>query len=164
MKITNEIINFIMGSIAGVLVWFFGKPDGFFKLLIALSVIDFMSGTFLAWMYGELSSRTGFKGIFKKCIMFTFVGIAHLLDKYLLGGTEASKTVVCCFYISTEGVSIIENADQIGIPIPHILKEKFLQLREREHKREEERKEQEGQKEKRESAKNSGVDEKGEKK
>lgn len=143
-----------MGSIAGLLVWFFGKPDGFFKLLIALSVIDFMSGTFLAWMYGELSSRTGFKGIFKKCIMFTFVGIAHLLDKYLLGGTEASKTVVCCFYISTEGISIIENADQIGIPIPHILKEKFLQMREKQHEREE----------KGESAKNVRVDERAEKK
>ena len=127
----NEILEFFVGVFVGLLAWFFGQPDGFFKFLIALCVIDYVSGTFLALTYGKLSSRVGFKGIFRKCIMFTFVGIAHLIDKYIgevLGTGAVTRVVVCCFYISNEGISIIENADAIGIPIPKILRDKFIEL------------------------------------
>lgn len=127
----NEVFDFFAGITVGFFVWFFGQPGGTLTLLITLSVIDYLSGTLIAWYGHELSSRTGFKGIFKKCIMLTFVGIAHLLDVHLLGGNETIKTVVCLFYISTEGISIIENADKLNIPIPSVLRERFLQLKER---------------------------------
>lgn len=136
---TDEILDFLGGISIGLLVWFFGTPDGFFKFLIALCVIDYVSGTFLAWTYGTLSSRVGFKGIFRKCLMFTFVGIAHLIDKYIgevLGTGAVTRVVVCCFYISNEGISIIENADKIGIPIPQILRKKFLELQQQDHTQE----------------------------
>ena len=134
---TDESMNFLFGSFIGLLAWFFGGLDGFFKLLISLTVIDYVLGTFLAWNYGQLSSKVGFQGIFKKCIMFSFVGIANLIDKYLasaLTGGSAIRVVVCLFYIGNEGVSIIENADKIGIPIPLFLRQRFLELREKNHK------------------------------
>ena len=131
---SDTYLDFLAGFTISMLAWFFGSPDGFFKLLIALSFIDYLSGTFLAWCYGKLSSKIGFKGILKKCIMFTFVGIAHLLDKYIgevLGTGALTRIVVCCFYISNEGISIIENADAIGIPIPNILRLKFSELKDK---------------------------------
>ncbi len=61
--------------------------------------------------------------------MFSFVGIAHILDKYMLGDTQALRTAVCLFYIGNEGLSIIENADNLGVPFPKALKDRFLGLK-----------------------------------
>lgn len=131
---TDDVfIDFILGSFVGLLAWFFGGLDGLMKILLALCVIDYCSGTCVAWYKNILSSSIGFRGIVKKCIMLTFVGIAHLLDIYIvkdfLGGTGIIRPVVCMFYISNEGLSIIENADKLGIPIPQILRSKLLHLK-----------------------------------
>ena len=121
--------DFAMGTIIGLAGWFFGGMDGFLKVLIAFAVIDYVSGTSLAFVNGTLSSSAGFKGILRKCVMLSFVGIAHLLDKYLLGGTAVVRTAVILFYVGNEGISIIENADSLGIPIPQMLKDRFLRLK-----------------------------------
>ena len=119
--------DFAMGTVIGLIGWFFGGLDGFFKVLITFAIIDYFSGLSVAiWVNHNLSSSVGFKGITKKCLMFSFVGIAHLLDKYMLGGTRALRTAVCLFYVGNEGISIIEDADILGVPFPRILKEKFL--------------------------------------
>ena len=125
----ETIIDFIFGGLVGLLAWFFGGLDGFLKVLIAFSVIDYLSGTAAAWTKNTISSSVGFKGIVKKCVIFTFVGIANLVDRYLLGGTEALRTAVCLFYIGNEGISIIENADRLNIPIPQALKKHFIHLK-----------------------------------
>ena len=122
-------MDFGLASIIGLLGWFFGGLDGFLKVLIAFAVIDYISGTSLAFVDGVLSSKAGFKGILRKCVMLSFVGIAHLLDKYLLGGTAVVRTAVILFYVGNEGISIIENADSLGIPIPQMLKDRFLRLK-----------------------------------
>lgn len=127
---TDEMLEFLFAALISLLSWFFGGIDGPFKVLIAFSVVDYISGTCVAWNKGIISSSIGFRGIVKKCVLFTFVGIAHLIDMYLLGHTEVMRTAVCLFYIGNEGISIIENADRLGIPIPKMLKEKFLQLKE----------------------------------
>lgn len=126
---SDTTLDFTMGTIIGLAGWFFGGLDGFLKVLIAFATIDYISGTSLAFVNGTLSSSTGFKGILRKCVMLSFVGIAHLLDKYLLGGTSVVRTAVILFYVGNEGISIIENADSLGIPIPHMLKDRFLRLK-----------------------------------
>ena len=129
---TDDVfIDFILGGFYGLMAWFFGGLDGLLKLLIALCVIDYLSGTLVAFYKNILSSSTGFKGIMKKCIMLTFVGIAHLIDKLLLGDTAALRTAVCLFYIANEGMSIIENGDALGIPIPKALTKHFAGLKDR---------------------------------
>ena len=125
----DTFLEFCGSVFISLLVWFFGIPDGFFKLLIALSVIDYLSGTFLAWRFHKLSSRIGFEGILRKCLMFTFVGIANLLDTYIgeaLGTGAITRIVVSCFYISNEGISIIENAIDAKAPVPEGFKDWFL--------------------------------------
>ena len=111
--------DFAVGASIGLFGWFFGGLDGFFKVLLTFAIIDYFSGlSVAAWVKHNISSTIGFKGITKKCLMFSFVGIAHILDKYLLGGTRALRTAVCLFYIGNEGISIIENADLLGVPFP----------------------------------------------
>ena len=128
--LTDCGLDFVMGGIVGLLGWFFGGLDGFVRVLITFTFIDYLSGISVAiWIKHNLSSAAGFKGIFKKCLIFSFVGIAHVLDKYMLGDTQLLRTAVCLFYIGNEGLSIIENADALGVPFPKALKDKFLELK-----------------------------------
>ena len=103
---TENVFDFTAGVFIGLLAWFFGGLDGYLKVLVAFVVIDYVSGICAAFMKGIISSKTGFNGIMKKCVMLTFVGIAHLLDKYLVGtftgGSEVMRSAVCLFYGGTE--------------------------------------------------------------
>ena len=133
--ITDCGVDFGLASLIGLIGWFFGGLDGFVKVLLTFAVIDYLSGIAAgALVKHNLSSKAGFKGISRKCLMFSFVGIAHILDKYLLGDSQALKPAVCLFYIGNEGISIIENANALNMPIPRVLKDKFLGLKE--HKKE----------------------------
>ena len=127
----DTTIDFVLGSIIGLAGWFFGGLDGFIKVLLTFTVIDYLSGMAAAiFVKHNLSSAAGFKGISRKCLMFSFVGIAHVLDKYLMGDSQALRTAVCMFYIWNEGLSIIENADILGVPSPKALRDKFLGMKE----------------------------------
>ena len=124
--VNDTTVDFAFGSVIGLVGWFFGGLDGFVKVLLTFAVIDYLSGLAVAaWVKHNISSSIGFNGISKKCLMFSFVGIAHVLDKYLLGDTQALRTAVSLFYIGNEGLSIIENADALGVPFPKALKDKF---------------------------------------
>ena len=126
----DTVIDFSLASLVGLIGWFFGGLDGFVKVLLTFTVIDYLSGLAAAfWVKHNLSSTAGFKGIARKCIMFSFVGISHILDKYLLGDTQVLRTAVCLFYIGNEGISIIENADVLGVPFPQTLRDKFLEMK-----------------------------------
>ena len=124
--------NFVAGSIIGLISWFFGGLDGFIKVLLTFTVIDYLSGMAAAiFVQHNLSNAAGFKGISRKCLMFSFVGIAHVLDKHLhiLGDNQILRSAVCLFYIGNEGLSIIENADTLGVPFPQMLRDKFKELK-----------------------------------
>ena len=128
IEVNENIVEFSLGSLVGLLGWFFGGLDGFVKVLITLMVVDYITGILAAGVERKISSSIGFKGILRKIGMFSLVGVAHVLDD-LLGDSQAFKAAVCLFYISNEGVSILENIDRLGIPIPKFLKDRFLQLR-----------------------------------
>ena len=137
--LNDTVLDFALGSFVGLLGWFFGGLDGFVKMLITFAVIDYFSGLAAAlWIKHNISSSIGFKGISKKILMFSFVGIAHVLDKYMLGEARVLKEVVCLFYIGNEGISIIENADKLGIVIPSLLRRKFLTMKEEQEKNKDE--------------------------
>ena len=121
----DTVVDFAVGSLIGLVSWFFGGLDGLLKVLLALIVIDYFSGLTVAWRANTISSAVGFLGISKKCLMLTFVGIAHLLDTIIPNDGGAMRSIVCLFYIANEGKSIIENADRLGIPIPQMLMKHF---------------------------------------
>ena len=122
----NQFHEFIIASFIGFLGWFFGGLDGFIKVLIVFTVIDYITGFCAAAAQGKLSSLVGFKGIARKVTMFLFVGLANIIDKNIIGNSDTFRAAICVFYIGNEGISIIENADVLGVPIPSFLRGKFL--------------------------------------
>jgi toxin secretion/phage lysis holin len=116
-------------GLGGVVGWYLGGLDGFLYALIAFVVVDYIMGVLRAVFEKKLSSRIGARGITKKVAIFLVVGIGHLIDAYLLGGQGAAlRTAVIFFYIANEGISLLENAAAIGLPVPDKLKDVLQQL------------------------------------
>ena len=125
-------IQIAFTAFGGFLGWFLGGIDGFLYALIAFTVIDYITGVMCAIADKKLSSEVGFKGICKKVLIFVMVGVAHIMDLYLIGNGEVLRTAVIFFYCSNEGVSMLENAAHLGLPIPEKLKAALEQLHGRE--------------------------------
>lgn len=124
----DEVSEFMIAGIVGLLGWFFGGLDGYIKVLIACTVIDYATGIMRAGAEGKISSSVAFKGIARKITMFMFVGLANIIDVHLLDSKQAFRVAIILFYIGNEGISIIENADKLGVPIPKFLRGRFLEF------------------------------------
>lgn len=126
MKIALQTV---FAAVGGFLGWFLGGFDGLIYTLAAFVVIDYITGVMVAIVKKEVSSEVGFKGIFKKVLIFTLVGIGNIVDINLIGSGSAIRTAVIFFYLSNEGISILENAGLIGLPIPQKLQDILAQLK-----------------------------------
>ena len=124
-------IQIAFTAFGGFLGWFLGGFDGFLYARIAFTVIDYITGVMCAITDKNLSSAVGFKGICRKVLIFTLVGIGNIVDVYVLGQGGVLRTAIIFFYLSNEGVSIMENTAHLGLPIPAKLKEVLEQLHER---------------------------------
>lgn len=131
MKNFWNMAQLAFAAIGGGLGWFFGEMDGFFYALIAFVVIDYLTGVMCAILDKTLSSNVGFRGIFRKVLIFVMVGIGHVIDTQLIGNGDALRTAVIFFYISNEGVSLLENAAHVGLRCPEKLKDVLAQLHDR---------------------------------
>ena len=130
----KEIWNWIqlaLSAVGGALGWFFGGMDGLIYALLVFVIADYITGIMCAIADKNLSSEVGFKGICKKVLIFVMVGIGHIMDTYLIGNGEVLRTAVIFFYCSNEGVSMLENAGHLGLPIPAKLKDILEQLHDR---------------------------------
>lgn len=132
MKDIMNTLQLIITAIGGYIGWFVGGFDGLVYALVAFIVIDYITGLMVAVLERKVSSSIGFKGIFKKVLIFTFVGIGHIVDFHIIQNGSAVRTAVIFFYLSNEGLSILENATKIGLPIPEKLKTIFAELRKEE--------------------------------
>lgn len=136
MKEFWNTIQLIFAGIGGWLGYFLGGCDGLLYALIAFVVIDYITGVMCAISNHTLSSEVGFKGICRKVLIFLLVGIANILDIQVIGSGSALRTAVIFFYISNEGVSLLENAAHLGLPIPEKIKVVLEQLHDRSTKEE----------------------------
>lgn len=127
-------VQVVFTAIGGWLGWFLGGCDGLLYALIAFVVIDYITGVMCAVADKKLSSAVGFKGICKKVLIFALVGLGHILDTRVIGAGSILRTAVIFFYLSNEGVSLIENAAHLGLPVPKKLKEVLEQLHDRAEK------------------------------
>ncbi|XMB86066.1 phage holin family protein [Mycoplasmatota bacterium WC44] len=114
--------------IGGYIGYIFGGFDGFIYTLLAFLIFDYITGLMVAVVEKKLSSEIGFKGIFKKIVILMLVVLSHLIDTNIIGEGSVVRNAVIFFYISNEGISIIENAVKLGLPIPGKLKDILLQL------------------------------------
>ena len=128
MKDLWNTIQIIFAAIGGWLGWFLGGFDGLLYALVAFAVVDYITGVMCAIVDKDLSSSVGFKGICRKVLIFTLVGIAHIIDTNVIGDGSVLRTAVIFFYLSNEGISLLENSSHLGLPIPEKLKEVLEQL------------------------------------
>ena len=129
-------IQLIFSAVGGWLGWFLGGCDGLLYALIAFVVIDYITGLMCAIADKTLSSAVGFKGICRKVLIFALVGIGHILAVNVIGSGSVMRTAIIFFYISNEGVSLVENSAHLGLPIPDKLKAVLEQLHDRAEKEE----------------------------
>ncbi len=123
------IIDSIAGAVGAVLGFMYGEVTGLFWALIAFMALDYITGVVVAIIEKRLSSEVGFRGLAKKFLILVFVAVGHIADTYILGGTPAAMSAVMLFYIANEGISIIENAAALGLPVPKKLTSIMEQIR-----------------------------------
>ena len=128
MKLIWNTIQLVFAAVGGFVGWFLGGCDGLLYTLLAFVVIDYITGVLCAVSDKKLSSAIGFKGICRKVLIFALVGIGHILDTHVIGSGSVMRTAILFFYISNEGVSLIENAVHLGLPVPQKLKDVLEQL------------------------------------
>ena len=131
MKEFWNTIQLAFAAVGGWLGYFLGGCDGLLYALLAFVVIDFITGVMCAIVDKTLSSEVGFKGICRKVLIFLLVGIANVLDVQVIGTGSVLRTAVIFFYISNEGVSLLENAAHLGLPVPDKIKTVLEQLHDR---------------------------------
>ena len=127
-------IQLAVAAVGGWLGYFLGGVDGLMIALIVFVVLDYLTGVMCAIADKKLSSEVGFKGIFKKVLIFMLVGVANIVDVHVVGTGSALRSAVICFYLSNEGVSMLENAAHLGLPVPDKLKSILSQLHNRSDK------------------------------
>lgn len=121
-----KVLSSVLGAVAGFL-W--GEMDGLMIALIAFIILDYVSGVLVGASKHKLNSQTSFKGLCKKAMILLIVAVAHIVDTQILGGTASVfRSATCGLYIASEGLSILENAGKLGVPLPKKLKEMLEQL------------------------------------
>ena len=131
MKEFWNTIQFIFTAVGGWLGYYLGGCDGLLYALLAFVVADYVTGVMCAVSDKKLSSEVGFKGICRKVLIFILVGIANIFDVQVIGTGSVLRTAVIFFYISNEGLSLLENAGHLGLPIPEKMKVVLSQLHDR---------------------------------
>ena len=131
MKEFWNTIQLIFAAVGGWLGYFLGGCDGLLYALIAFVSIDYITGVMCAISDKTLSSEVGFKGICRKVLIFLLVGIGNVIDVQVLGSPGVLRTAVIFFYLSNEGVSLLENAAHLGLPVPDAIKTVLEQLHDR---------------------------------
>ena len=140
MKEFWNMIQMVFAAVGGWLGYYLGGCDGLLLALVAFSAADYLTGVMCAVSDRKLSSNVGFKGICRKVLIFLLVGTANILDVHVIGTGSVLRTAVIFFYISNEGVSLLENAAHLGLPVPGKIKAVLEQLHDRAEKTETEEK------------------------
>lgn len=131
MKEFWNAVQFMFAAVGGWLGYFLGGCDGLLYALLAFVVIDYLTGVMCAINDKTLSSEVGFRGICRKVLIFLMIGIANILDVHVIRTGSVLRTAAIFFYISNEGISLLENAAHLGLPVPKKIKAVLEQLHDR---------------------------------
>ena len=131
MKQIIETVQYVITGIGGFVGWFLGGVDGFLYALLVFVVVDYLTGLMAAYIQKKISSEVGFRGICRKVAIFCLIGIAHILDAQVIQSGSVLRTAIVFFYLSNEGISILENITIIGLPVPQKLRDVLEQIRDK---------------------------------
>ena len=122
MKELWNVIQIGLAAVGAWLGWFLGGMDGLIYAMLVFVIADYATGVMCAISDRHLSSETGFKGICKKILIFVLIGVANLIDIYIIKSGSMLRTATIFFYLSNEGISLLENAAHLGLPVPKKIK------------------------------------------
>ena len=131
MKEFWNAVQMVFTAVGGWLGYFLGGCDGLLITLVVFAAVDYITGIMCAISDRKLSSEIGFRGICRKVLIFFLVGVTNILDVEVIGTGSVLRTAIIFFYLSNEGVSMLENAAHLGLPIPQKLKDVLEQLHDR---------------------------------
>ena len=134
MKEFWNTMQMVFAAVGGWLGYFLGGCDGLLIALVVFAVVDYITGVMCAISDKKLSSEVGFRGICRKVLIFFLVGVANILDVQVIGTGSILRTAIIFFYLSNEGVSLVDNAAHLGLPVPEKLKAVLEQLHDRAEK------------------------------
>lgn len=134
MKEFWNTIQLVFAVVGGWPGHFLGACDGLLIALVVFVAVDYITEIMCAISNQKLSSEIGFRGICQKVLIFFLVGVANILDVEVIGADSVLRTAIIFFYLSNEGVSMLENAAHLGLPIPQKLKDVLEQLHDRAEK------------------------------
>ena len=125
----SHFIKAASALLCGLFGFLWGEMDGLLIALIAFICLDYASGVLVGAVKHKLNSQVSFKGLCKKAMIMLIVAVAHIVDTQILGGTASVfRSATCGLYIASEGMSILENAGKLGLPLPKKLREMLEQL------------------------------------
>ncbi|MDE5772748.1 MAG: phage holin family protein [Ruminococcus sp.] len=130
----DKFLQTFSAVVCAVFGFLWGRLDGLLYALIAFMVLDYITGLISAYIRKELSSAVGFTGIAKKVFIMVLVAVGHILDTHIVGDGSVFRSAVIGFYLANEGISILENAGKIGLPLPQKLLDVLAQLKNEEDK------------------------------
>ena len=130
----DKLLQTFSAFVCAVCGFLWGRLDGLLYALIAFMVMDYITGLISAYIRKELSSAVGFTGIAKKVFIMALVAVGHILDTHVIGDGAVFRSAVIGFYLANEGISILENAGKIGLPLPKKLIDVLAQLKNEEEK------------------------------
>lgn len=127
-----DVLRIAAAGIGGIATYIWGPWDALIIALVAMVAIDYITGIIKAAMQGKLSSLVGFKGLLKRVAIFLLVAVGVMVDKIIPATNEAVRNAVIFFYIANEGLSILENAGELGLPLPAALKKSLEKMKDKE--------------------------------
>lgn len=127
----DKVFRSVCAALGAVGGFMFGQLNGLFYAVVAMMAIDYVTGVMLAAVNGRLSSRTGFRGIVRKLFMIMLMAVGHIIDAQVIGTGAALMSAVELFFVANEGISVLENAAALGLPIPRKLRAVLEQLRDK---------------------------------
>jgi len=137
MEIWNKVVK-ALATVGGAIAGIFGEWSILMTILAAAMVLDYISGVLVAAFGkslksegGHLDSKVGFVGLAKKALIIMIVLLATLLDKALGAEAMVFQTATVCYYIANEGISVVENAGLMGLPVPPVIAKALEQMREK---------------------------------
>ena len=129
-----DALRIAAAGIGGIVTYIWGPWDALIVALVAMVIIDYITGVIKAAVQGKLSSAVGFRGLLKKVAIFLLVAVGVMVDRVLPAKYEAVRSAVIFFYIANEGLSILENAGELGLPLPAALKKSLEKMQDKEEK------------------------------
>lgn len=129
-----DALHIAAAGIGGIVTYIWGPWDALIVALVAMVIIDYITGVIKAAVQGKLSSAVGFRGLLKKVAIFLLVAVGVMVDRVIPATNEAVRSAVIFFYIANEGLSILENAGELGLPLPAALKKSLEKMQDKEEK------------------------------